>query len=183
MKVIYGLIMFCLISVGASAQTFQVVNGDTVNRVDAAGKKQGRWIESGQFEVRGNYKNGIKEGQWLTYFAGNYLRIVENYEKGKLSGVALEMDHWGRMISETNYTNGVLNGVSKTFTSDGFSKSYAEYKNGKLNGVKRTYYVETPDRIMEEASYTNNIKNGLSKWFTQEGRLVAEYLSLIHISE
>ena len=175
MKIIIGLVMLCLLSFGASAQTFQIINGDTVNRVDVALLKQGRWIVPGQFEARGNYKNGAKEGQWLTYFAGNYLRIVENFEHDKLSGAALELDRWGRLISERYYANGILNGLYKTFTSDGFFTSYAEYRGGKLNGVKRTYYVDTPDKVMEEAYYKNDLKDGISKWFTQEGRLVAEY--------
>jgi antitoxin component YwqK of YwqJK toxin-antitoxin module len=175
MKIILGLVLFCLLSSGVSAQAFQIINGDTVNRVDASGLKQGRWIVAGQFETRGNYKNGAKEGQWLTYFGGNYLRIVENFEKDKLSGAVLELDRWGRLISERYYSNGILNGPSKTFTSDGFFTSYAEYRDGKLNGVKRAYYENTPDKVMEEAYYKDDQKNGLSKWLTQEGRIVAEY--------
>ena len=176
MKIIWSLVLFCLLSSGVSAQVFQIINGDTVNRVDVSGLKQGRWIVAGQFEARGNYNNGNKEGQWLTYFAGNYLRIVENYEKDKLSGAVLELDRWGRLISERYFTKGILNGLSKTFTSDGFFTSYAEYRDGKLNGVKKTYYENTPDKVMEEAFYKDDQKNGLSKWLTQEGRIVAEYI-------
>ena len=175
MKILWSLVLFCLLSSGVSAQAFQIINGDTVNRVDVSGQKQGRWIVAGQFEARGNYKNGTKEGQWLTYFGGNYLRMVENFEKDKLSGAVLELDRWGRLISERYYTNGILNGLYKTFTSDGFFTSYAEYRDGKLNGVKRTYYENTPDKVMEEAFYKNDLKNGTSKWFTQEGHIVAEY--------
>ena len=65
MKVIYGLIMFCLISVGVSAQTFQIVNGDTVNRVDAAGKKQGRRIDRASLKSEGIIRMGLKKDSGL----------------------------------------------------------------------------------------------------------------------
>jgi antitoxin component YwqK of YwqJK toxin-antitoxin module len=164
------MVNYCLI-----AQTFKVIDNDTINRVDVSGLKQGHWIEMNQFESRGSYKDGIRDGQWLTYFGGNYIQKIENYQKGKFIGGAFEFDRWGRLIAERYYMNGVSNGVSKTFTADGFFTSFTEYKDGKINGVKKIYYQDSPDKVMEEAHYKNDIKDGPSKWFTKEGRLVADY--------
>src|SRR5678810_966114 len=72
------IVFVCLtisISTNAQLKSFMIgVKGDTLNRVDANGLKQGRWVshidalrgEPG-YEEEGVYKDGKKEGTWRTY--------------------------------------------------------------------------------------------------------------------
>jgi len=68
--------------------------GDTLNRVDKQGQKQGRWVnhvdevrgEPG-FEEEGVYKDSRKEGTWRLYTLQGDLSGVEFYKWGLKDGV------------------------------------------------------------------------------------------------
>ncbi len=67
--------------------------GDTLNRVDMQGKKQGPWSvrvpdlrgERG-YEEEGYYENDAKEGTWKKYSLEGVKIAEENYRWGKLNG-------------------------------------------------------------------------------------------------
>ncbi|MCB0715942.1 MAG: hypothetical protein R2796_09065 [Chitinophagaceae bacterium] len=78
------------------------VRGDTLNRIDMKGQKQGPWVESvpdlrGErgYDAQGYYVNNLKEGTW---------------KKFSLQGVK---------IAEENYKWGMLNGKQKYYTYNG----------------------------------------------------------------
>lgn len=85
-----------LISLGAKAQwkTYLIgVKGDTLNRVDQQGRKQGPWVlqvpelrgEPG-FEEDGYFVNDKKEGRWVRYSLQGDKLAVENYRWGQKDG-------------------------------------------------------------------------------------------------
>lgn len=90
------LFLFLLISVKGSAQWKDYiisVRGDTLNRVDMDGKKQGPWVvkvpdlrgERG-YEEEGYFEDGQKEGLWKRFSLQGIKIAEENYRWGKLSG-------------------------------------------------------------------------------------------------
>ncbi|HMU46890.1 MAG TPA: hypothetical protein PKC72_11005 [Chitinophagaceae bacterium] len=94
MRLIVGL--FLLISLSVSGQWkdyFISVKGDTLNRVDMDGKKQGPWLvkvpdlrgERG-YEEEGYFVDDQKEGTWKRYSLQGIKIAEENYRWGKLSG-------------------------------------------------------------------------------------------------
>jgi len=92
-------IIFCflvLVSMNSSAQWKDYtigVRGDTLNRVDLKGKKQGPWSihvddlrgEKG-YEEEGYFENDVKEGTWKRYSLQGIKIAEENYRWGKLNG-------------------------------------------------------------------------------------------------
>lgn len=94
MRYIFSFIL--LFSLGANAQwkSFTIgVKGDTLNRVDMQGRKQGPWVvqvpelrgERG-YEEEGYFLNDKKEGRWVRYSLQGDKLAVENYRWGQKDG-------------------------------------------------------------------------------------------------
>ena len=94
MRYIFSFIL--LLSLGASAQwkSFTIgVKGDTLNRMDMQGRKQGPWVvqvpelrgERG-YEEEGYFFNDKKEGRWVKYSLQGDKLAVENYRWGQKDG-------------------------------------------------------------------------------------------------
>lgn len=92
----YILSFLLLLSLGAGAQwkSFTIgVKGDTLNRVDMQGRKQGPWVvqvpelrgERG-YEEEGYFENDKKEGRWVKYSLQGDKLAVENYRWGQKNG-------------------------------------------------------------------------------------------------
>jgi hypothetical protein len=106
------LVFVCLIiSISTSAQLKNYiigVKGDTLNRVDGNGLKQGRWVshvdalrgEPG-YEEEGMYKDGKKEGTWRSYSLEGDLLSVENYKWGYKNGQCQYFNLFGRVREES----------------------------------------------------------------------------------
>jgi len=87
------------------------VKGDTLNRVDMNGQKQGPWVihvddlrgERG-YEEEGYFENDNKEGTWKKYSLGNGVKIAEeNYHWGKLNGKSFYFTYNGGLLREESW--------------------------------------------------------------------------------
>lgn len=94
MRYIFSLLL--LLSLGANAQwkSFLIgVKGDTLNRVDMQGRKQGPWVvqvpelrgERG-YEEDGYFVDDKKEGRWVRYSLQGDKLAVENFRWGQKDG-------------------------------------------------------------------------------------------------
>jgi antitoxin component YwqK of YwqJK toxin-antitoxin module len=92
----YLFSFFLLVALGANAQLKSYIigqRGDTLNRVDAKGLKQGPWVihvgelrgEPG-YEEEGYFKNDKKEGRWVRYSLQGDKLATENYRWGQKDG-------------------------------------------------------------------------------------------------
>lgn len=92
----YTICFLLLFSLGANAQwkSFLIgVKGDTLNRVDMQGRKQGPWVvtvpelrgERG-YEEDGYFKDDKKEGRWVRYTEQGDKLAIENYRWGQKDG-------------------------------------------------------------------------------------------------
>jgi len=97
------------ISANAQLKSFIMgVKGDTLNRVDQNGLKQGRWVshvdalrgEPG-YEEEGVYKDDKKEGVWRRYSLEGDLIAIENYKWGYKNGQCEYFNLFGRVREES----------------------------------------------------------------------------------
>jgi hypothetical protein len=84
--------------------------GDTLNRVDLAGKRQGPWVVSvpelrGErgYEEEGHFFDDAKEGVWKRFSLEGVKIAEENYRWGKLHGKQLYYSYFGGLIREENW--------------------------------------------------------------------------------
>ncbi len=86
------------------------VKGDTLNRVDMKGKKQGPWVshfdemrgEPG-FEEEGYYNNDRKEGVWRKYSLMGDLIAMENFRWGNKDGKNAYFTNTGQLLREESW--------------------------------------------------------------------------------
>lgn len=106
-------LFFCFYSWQLNAQyrSYRVsVKGDTINIVDALGKKQGPWVvhvdplrgEPG-YEEEGYFLNDKKDGPWRKYnLAGDFIAL-ENFRKGDKDGKSTYFNSLGDILREENW--------------------------------------------------------------------------------
>jgi hypothetical protein len=106
-------VLLLFISVSASAQWKSYIigrNGDTLNRVDLKGKKQGPWSvrvedlrgERG-YEEEGIYENDLKTGTWKKFSLEGVKIAEENYSWGKLNGRSMYFTYNGGLMREESW--------------------------------------------------------------------------------
>lgn len=86
------------------------VKGDTLNCVDANGRKQGRWVikvdnlrgERG-YEEEGAYVNGKKEGTWRRFSLEGDMIAMENYRWGNKNGKNVYFSNMGDPLREESW--------------------------------------------------------------------------------
>ncbi len=131
----------------------------------------------GNLEEEGFFKNGLKEGTWITYHKKrkddiDRIHFFETYIDGKLNGLAMEFALRGQLKSRQLFQNGQLNGVSYTF-SYGNILEEANYTNGELDGVFRAY--NNRGKLQQEVEYKMGKMHGKFRYFDGEGNIQLEY--------
>lgn len=106
-------LLFLLLSLNGFAQykSFIIgVKGDTLNRVDMQGRKQGPWVERIEnvrgergYEEQGIYINGKKEGQWQRFSLEGDLTAIENYKWGYKNGKSVYVTPMGDPVREESW--------------------------------------------------------------------------------
>lgn len=107
------IIFFLLISMSGLGQwkDYKIsVKGDTLNRVDMKGQKQGPWVihvdelrgERG-YEEEGYFENDNKEGTWKRFSLEGVKIAEENYHWGKLHGKSQYFTFNGGLLREESW--------------------------------------------------------------------------------
>ncbi|MFL5789420.1 MAG: hypothetical protein ACJ748_15275, partial [Flavisolibacter sp.] len=109
----YVLIISLFLSFGAQGQLKSYiisVKGDTLNRVDKNGLKQGPWFihvdelrgEPG-YDEQGFYENDKKEGTWKRFSLDGDLLAIENFRYGFKNGRNIYYNNMGDLLREESW--------------------------------------------------------------------------------
>lgn len=106
------IIAFLVMQTNAFAQykSFKLLeNGDTINRLNNAGEKQGKWIEhvnalrlDPAYDEEGIYVNGKREGVWRRFDMFGLMTAKENYKWGQKHGLQIYLEQ-GQVEHEENW--------------------------------------------------------------------------------
>ena len=145
----------------AQRKSFKLTdNGDTINIVDNAGLKQGKWVlhvdeirgEPG-YEEEGIFKDDKREGVWRQYNLVGDLIGVENYFKGGKDGIQQYYTYLGNLYREESW---------RAYNPDAPYDTIPVYGEG--NGEIKEF------KIVKAEQYS--VKHGEWKYFDPEtGRL------------
>ncbi len=111
MRLIVLLFLFISVSGMAQWKDYKIgVKGDTLNRVDMQGRKQGPWVihvddlrgERG-YEEEGVFENDYKEGTWKKFSLEGVKIAEENYRWGKLNGKQYYFTYNGGLQREESW--------------------------------------------------------------------------------
>jgi hypothetical protein len=85
-------------------------NGDTLNRIDMQGKKQGYWVNRVEslrgepgYEEEGTYVNDRKEGEWKLFNLMGDMVGKENYKWGFKDGICQYFSMHGDLVTEQSW--------------------------------------------------------------------------------
>jgi len=143
------------------------VKGDTLNRVDSKGVKQGKWVvrydevrgEPG-FEEEGIYKNDRKEGAWRRYTLVGDLLSVEGMRWGNKDGKSQYFNGLGELLREENWK--AINpdklydtvDIEDIDNPDHFKKVVVKNEGAGIKHGRWTYFDPVSGLITKEENYT-----------------------------
>ena len=192
MRFIFCLLLFVSINSFGQWKDFIIsVKGDTLNRVDLKGLKQGPWFihvddlrgERG-YEEEGYFENDAKEGVWKRYSLQGIKIAEERYRWGKLNGPQryftyngglLRVENWRAMdpshpydtvdVYDVNDHTKIINRV--VVKNEGLSLKHGEWN----------YYDPTEGVVVQTENYQ------LGKLVNNEGVTMEDDLKPIDVSK
>lgn len=149
------LILF--VFVGLSLSTYAAATdpdqGGDVNKKDAEGRKQGKWIVFGKDRPtagypaegkieEGPYKDDRKEGVWIKYHNdGATPKLKGEYHNNRPSGSYTKFYPDGKVREQGTFSRNKFTGTLKRYHENGTLEYEANYdETGKEEGVVKYYY-------------------------------------------
>ncbi|MCC7301919.1 MAG: hypothetical protein IT233_04700 [Bacteroidia bacterium] len=178
---------------------FSEIQAQDLNQVDAAGKKQGKWIRkysNGTKAYEGQFKDDKPVGLFIYYYEDGVKKREAVFSKngtvahtkvfttgGKLMAAGKYVDEkkdstWrfyaekGWLISEENYIKGKREGLSKSYFEDGTVSSETTYKNDRRNGGVTEYYADRSPKM--KGAYLNDTLEGKVTYYFPGNIISAE---------
>ncbi|REJ82451.1 MAG: toxin-antitoxin system YwqK family antitoxin [Bacteroidetes bacterium] len=154
------------------AQSFEIFKGDTINRTDKRGLKQGAWKKfypGDMIYFEGIYKDDKALGALKYYHKNGKVKTLLNSRAVKGEYFAEFFSEEGKMIGTGKYFNQEKDSVWNYFDSEGRVNSTEIYVKGKKEGVWKVYYVN--GKLARELMYKNDRKNGPYREYFDSGKL------------
>jgi antitoxin component YwqK of YwqJK toxin-antitoxin module len=188
MKKIYFLFIFLVSQIiHSKSQSYELggISGkDTINKSDALGKKQGKWVIKGKHKPgscfseeqkaeEGKYNDNKKIGKWLEYYCNGNLKNQLTFQNGRPDGYAIMYHENGKISEEGNWKNNRWTGPYKLYYENGQPQHEFNFNaSGKREGPVKYYYED--GQIAIEGTFVNGKEAGVIKEFHPNGDLKAE---------
>lgn len=169
------ILVFCILSFFVSLVSAQ--NGsDTINQLDAKGKKHGYWqkVKNDTLIYTGRFDHGKPVGLFIYYFPDSTIRTSMMHYEG---GIARTINYHpnGAVMSVGKYVNRKKDSIWQIFDQWGFHIAREEYDNGLKTGKWEVYYENK--QISSVVNYVEGKKHGEYKEFYRDGtkKVTASY--------
>ena len=110
-------------------------------------------MNTGQLRVRGDYKNGKKEGKFQHYHINGNLEAEGSFSEGNEIGLWKTYFDNGKMKKEVKYIEGSKEGEFTIWHSNGKVSRKGVYVNNKVEGIYKVWDEEGV--FVEEELYKN----------------------------
>jgi len=168
----------------AQSQSQEIVGKDTLNKIDIAGKKQGKWILRGKHKPgtcyqpeqkieEGKYADNRKTGSWVEYFCNGNMKNKLTFVNGRPDGYAIMYHENGKISEEGNWKINKWVGNYKLYYENGqVQHEFVFSPAGKRDGPQKYFYDNGTVAI--EGNFSNGKESGLIKEFYENGDVKAE---------
>ncbi len=179
----YILLLFlCCITSLAYSQSFDLLNGDTINKVDVSKKRQGKWVvkatarhkgyAAGTLVEEGNYQNSRKVGLWKKYFPSGKLKSEITYKGSRPYGPYTLYYENGNVEEQGNWQRTKNTGNFKRYHENGkLAQEFVFTESGKRSGKQKYFYENGNLRL--EGSWEEGLESGEMKEYYENGDLMA----------
>lgn len=176
------LFLFCTLLNG---QAQPIIKGkDTLNWVDAAGKKQGKWVIFGkekqgdcykpdQKVEEGKYKENRKTDVWMMYYCNGILKNKVTYVNGRPDGYAIMYHDNGKVQEEGTWKNNRWVGEMKQYYATGEVQHEFKFNEGGKRDGQQTYKYEN-GQVAVQGNFKEGKESGTIKEYYEDGKLKAE---------
>ena len=109
--------------------------------------------KNGKTSFVGQYKNGMRSGEFITYFENGQIQKKENYLLGTLDGKIVEFYKDGKIKNSYKMLDGkISDGLFKVYDEEGYVEKLEFFKN-----FKSLNYYESHDLIVVETGKNFNV--------------------------
>jgi len=172
-----------------------LISREKINVTDAAGLKQGKWLDfypDGIIKIEKNYRNDLLHGYYKEYNEKGRLNVTLLYDEGRITGTDVDTesdievvnryDDNGRLIYSGPYKKDVPVGIHREYNSNGTVKGARIYndngllisegivdESGNRNGQWKDFSAD--GQVTAEGSYTDSRRTGTWKFYSSSGKL------------
>ena len=129
---------------------------------------QEAYYDNGQISRRKFYKDGLAEGEGVSWYRDGQLAGRCSYKHGKLEGVGVSWHPNGQFEERATYKAGKREGLSEEWYDNGQLKERATYKAGKPDGVLEYWYEN--GQLRQRTNLRAGVRDGLSETWYPTGR-------------
>ncbi len=167
-----------------SAQNFEMLGSDTINKTDEAGKKQGKWVlfgkhkpgscyQNDQKAEEGRYADNRKTGNWLEFYCNGKIKNKITFVNGRPDGYVQMFHDNGKISEEGIWKNNRWVGNYKLYYENGeVQHEFVFNDQGRRDGPQK-YYHEN-GQLAIEGNFQNGKESGLIKEYYENGDIKAE---------
>ncbi|MEI6020150.1 MAG: hypothetical protein WCR21_03405 [Bacteroidota bacterium] len=178
------IMLLLLIAFKLNSQTWELYGKDTINKIDANGKKQDRWVLMGkhkpgacyQLEQKveeGKYVDNRKTGVWVEYYCNSNLKSKLTFINGRPDGYAQMYHENGKISEEGIWKNNRWVGKYKLYYENGQVQHEFVFNNsGKRDGPQKYFYEN--GQVAIEGAFANGKESGLIKEYYETGDTKAQ---------
>lgn len=182
MKNFWILFFLFLSSTAAFSQSFEIIDGDTLNRRDENKRKQGKWIvkakakqnpnyQLGQTVEEGHYENSRKVGLWKTYFPNGKLKSEINFKNGRPMGPYTLYYENGNIEEKGNWQRTKNTGDFERYHPNGqLAQKFKFTEDGRRNGEQKYYYPN--GQLQLEGNWQGGQESGELKMYYENGDIM-----------
>jgi len=128
------------------------------------------YYQNGKKAAEGRYYLKQKTGTWKYYsFYEDFLSYVENYKNGIKDGLSIKFYANGDTAEILEFSKGQKEGKWEQFFQEGTLKLQAWYKHNKLDGSFILFYPSGKKQV--SGFYKQNNRDGEWKMFNKEGKV------------
>ena len=144
---------------------------DTINQVDAQGRKQGFWRKMDKDNLRvyeGQFRDDVPYGKFTYYYQNIKVRTISLIsEDGKVARTTSWFAN-GKLMAKGNYLNQQRDSLWQFFSEyDGSLVSEEFYVNGKKHGTEKIFYPG--NGVAEIIPWVDGVKEGEWEQFYDDG--------------
>lgn len=183
MRRIILLLFSIAICYNSFAQSYELLEGDTINKKDINNKRQGRWLikanpsKNPGFSPRavvaeGYFKDSRKEGVWKSYFPNGKLKSEITYERSRPRGAYTLYYDNGNVEEKGIWERTKNTGDFKRFHENGkVSQDFTFTESGKSSGEQKYYYENGQLRLV--GTWQEGQETGEMREYYENGDLMA----------
>ncbi|CAL2086613.1 tetratricopeptide repeat protein [Tenacibaculum sp. 190524A05c] len=119
------------------------------------------------------YKDGVKDGEFLEYYANGDVYYKANYSGDNVVGTAKKFHFNKKLSSEIEYSGESMNGSYRSYHDNGQLQEDGQTLEGQYHGPWKIYYDNGV--LQNEFTYDKGRVHGLYKYYDTDGKLYYEY--------